>query len=82
MVGKRVLLADDVRNTGKTFERCAQVVRNAGGIVLATVEICDRLESISDAGVPNFALAEYKAPENYPAAECPLCRAGDPISHF
>jgi orotate phosphoribosyltransferase len=82
LVGKRVLLADDVRNTGKTFERCAQVVRNAGGIVLATVEICDRLESISDAGVPNFALAEYKAPENYPAAECPLCRAGDPISHF
>lgn len=82
MAGKRVLLADDVRNTGKTFERCAEVVRDAGGVVLATVEICDRLEPISDAGVPNFALAEYRAPENYPVAECPMCRAGEPISTF
>src|SRR5438874_8964768 len=38
MAGSRVLLADDVRNTGKTFERCASLVRGAGGIVLATVE--------------------------------------------
>src|SRR3954471_13573 len=28
--GKRVLLADDVRNTGETFARCAQLVREAG----------------------------------------------------
>ena len=26
VAGKRVLLADDVRNTGKTFERCAELV--------------------------------------------------------
>jgi hypothetical protein len=50
--------------------------------VLATVEICDRLESVTDAGVQNFALAEYKAPENYPVAECPMCRAGEPITSF
>src|SRR4249919_3839996 len=37
--GKRVLLADDVRNTGETFARCAALVREAGGTVLATVEI-------------------------------------------
>jgi orotate phosphoribosyltransferase len=82
MHGRRVLLADDVRNTGKTFEQCAELVRQAGGTVLATVEICDRLEAVADAGVPNYALAEYRAPENYPAAECPLCRAGEPITTF
>ena len=49
MAGKRVLIADDVRNTGKTFQRCAELVRQAGGTVLATVEICDRLEAIADA---------------------------------
>ena len=82
MAGRRVFLADDVRNTGKTFERCADLVRSAGGTVLATVEICDRLEAVTDAGVPNFALTEYPAPENYAAAECPMCRAGEPITAF
>ena len=82
MSGRRVLLADDVRNTGKTFERCAELVRAAGGTVLATVEICDRLAALADAGVPNYALVEYRAPENYPAASCPLCAAGEPVTAF
>ena len=82
MEGKRVLLADDVRNTGKTFAKCAALVRQAGGTVIGTVEICDRLEAVTDPGVPNFALAEYKAPENYSVAECPMCKAGEPITSF
>jgi orotate phosphoribosyltransferase len=82
MAGKRVLLADDVRNTGKTFERCAELVRGAGGTVIATVEIYDRLEAVVDLGVPNISLASYRASENFPAAECPMCRAGEPITTF
>lgn len=82
MAGRRVILADDVRNTGKTFQRCADLVTAAGGIVIATVEICDRMEAVVDVGVPNYALAEYPAPENYPAAECPMCRAGEPRTSF
>jgi orotate phosphoribosyltransferase len=82
LIGKQVLLADDVRNTGETFAKCAALVRAAGGTVVATVEIYDRMEAIVDAGVPNIALAEFKAPENYRAAECPLCKAGIPITRF
>jgi orotate phosphoribosyltransferase len=82
MRGKRVLIADDVRNTGKTFQQCADRVREAGGTVLATVEIVDRMEAITDAGVPNYALAEYKAPENVASADCPMCKAGEPITEF
>lgn len=82
MRGKRVLLADDVRNTGKTFERCKALVEEAGGTVIATAEIYDRLESMKDLGVPNIALAEYKAPDNFAAADCPMCKAGDPITVF
>ena len=82
MKGRRVLLADDVRNTGKTFERCADLVRQAGGSVIATVEICDRMEAVVDLGVPNYALAEYSAPENYSIAQCPMCKAGEPITTF
>ena len=80
--GKRVLLADDVRNTGETFARGKAAIESAGGTVIATVEICDRLESVVDVGVPNFALAEYPAPENYPVASCPLCKAGVPVTAF
>jgi orotate phosphoribosyltransferase len=80
--GKRVLLADDVRNTGQTFARCAALVQEAGGTVIATVEIYDRCDATADTGVPNIALAEYRAPENYTAAECPLCRSGVPITRF
>lgn len=82
MKGKRVLLADDVRNTGKTFQRCAELVRQAGGTMLATVQIFDRLEAVVDADVPNYALAEYRAPENFPVAACPMCKAGEPITSF
>jgi orotate phosphoribosyltransferase len=82
IAGKRVLLADDIRNTGETFVRCAALVRLAGGSVLGTVAIYDRLEAIVDAGAPNFALAEYKAPENFKAAACPMCAASVPITRF
>jgi orotate phosphoribosyltransferase len=80
--GKRVLLADDVRNTGQTLARCAELVNEAGGTVIATMQIYDRLESQHDIGVPNFALAEYRAPENFNAADCPLCEARVPITRF
>jgi orotate phosphoribosyltransferase len=80
--GKRVLLADDIRNTGETFGKCEILVQEAGGTVVATVEIYDRGEAIVDLGVPNIALAQYDAPDNYRAAECPLCKAGIPITRF
>ena len=82
LASQRVLLADDVRNTGKTFERCAMLVTEAGGEVVGTVEIYDRLEPLIDLGVPNYALVEYQAPENYPASACPMCQGGEPFTKF
>ena len=80
--GKRVLLADDVRNTGETFAKCAALVQAAGGTVVATIEIYDRSEALVDLVVPNIALAEYKAAENYKVTDCPLCKSGTPITRF
>jgi orotate phosphoribosyltransferase len=80
--GRKVLVVDDIRNTGQTLVRCAELVRAGGGTVIATAEIYDRMEAVVDLDVPNVALAEYKAPENYAAATCPLCHAGVPISTF
>ena len=82
VAGKRVLVADDVRNTGQMAAQCADRIREAGGTVLAVVCICDRLESIADPGAPVYPLVEYPAPPNYPAAECPLCKVGVGITVF
>lgn len=82
MPGRRVLLVDDVRNTGQTLAHCAALVKEAGGKVIATAQIYDRLECTFDISVPNFALAEYKAPENFPVVACPMCAAGQPITTF
>lgn len=82
VAGKRVLLADDVRNTGETFARAKAAIEEAGGSVIATAQICDRLEAVVDVGVPNFALTEYKAPDNHPVGNCPLCQSGVPVTRF
>ena len=82
MKGRRVLLADDVRNTGQTFAQCATLIEAAGGTLIATAEIVDRLEATMTLDVPNVALVEYKAPATLPAEACPLCRSGVPITAF
>jgi orotate phosphoribosyltransferase len=82
MHGKRVLLADDVRNTGQTLARAASVVRDAGGTLLGAVVICDRMEPIVGLDAPLVALVEYQAPENFPANVCSLCAEGMPITSF
>lgn len=82
MRGRRVLIVDDVRNTGTTFKRCADLVAQAGGAVIGTVQIVDRCEACVSLNVPNVALVEYKAPPNYPAESCPMCEAKAPITSF
>ena len=82
MTGRRVLIVDDVRNTGTTFKRCADLVQAAGGTVIGTMQIIDRCEACVSLDVPNVALVEYKAPPNYPAAACPMCAANVPITTF
>lgn len=82
VAGKKALVVDDVRNTGQTLARCVELVQKAGGTVIATAEIYDRMEAVIETGVPNVALAEYKAPDNFPAGACPLCKAGTPVTAF
>ena len=80
--GAKVLLVDDVRNTGQTFKQCADLITAAGGTLVATAQIVDRGEALVTVPVPNVALVDYPAPENHRAADCPLCRQGVPVSTF
>jgi orotate phosphoribosyltransferase len=82
MKGKNVLIVDDVRNTGTTFKRCADLVHASWGTVIGTMQIIDRCEACVSLDVPNVSLVEYKAPPNFPAASCPMCAANVPITSF
>lgn len=82
MSGRRVLIVDDVRNTGTTFKRCADLVAKAGGTLIGTVQIVDRCEPCVSLDVPNVALVEYRSPPNYAVASCPMCAASVPITSF
>ena len=80
--GRHVLVADDVRNTGQTFAQCATLIEAAGGSIVATVEIVDRMEATMILNAPNISLVDYTAPANHPADRCPLCASGVPITSF
>lgn len=82
LAGKKVLIADDVRNTGKTLSHCAELVRKAGGEVIATTQLYDRMASVVSLDVPNVALLEYSARDIYTSTTCPLCAAGVPLTSF
>jgi orotate phosphoribosyltransferase len=79
--GKRVLVVDDIVNTGLSLRQTAEAVRGVGGKVVGAACLVSR-GNVDAAGlrVDRFVyLLEYKIPA-WPASACPLCRAGVPIN--
>jgi orotate phosphoribosyltransferase len=81
VVGRRVLIVDDVVNTGESVAETATAVREAGGEVVTVAALRSRGNaSPRDVGCEDFVyLTEVKIP-TWPAATCELCRRGDPIN--
>jgi orotate phosphoribosyltransferase len=75
--GKRVLVVDDVVNTGLSVRQTVDTVRGDGGNVVAAACLVHRGNvDAAGIGVPEYDyLLEYDIP-SWPAAECPLCKAG------
>jgi orotate phosphoribosyltransferase len=79
--GKRVLVVDDIVNTGLSLRQTAEAVRGRGGRVIGAACLVSR-GNVDAAGlsVDRFAyLLEVKIPA-WPAAECKLCKSGVPIN--
>lgn len=79
--GKRVLVVDDIVNTGYSLRHTVQAVRKAGGNVVAGATLVSR-GNVDAAGleVDEFVyLLEYKIPA-WPAATCKLCQQNIPIN--
>src|SRR4051812_17180419 len=51
---RSILLVDDVRHRGHTFQACIQAIRELGGKVIATAELIDRNEHVLPIDIPNF----------------------------
>jgi len=77
VAGKRVLVVDDIVNTGHSIRQTIEAVRGAGGTVAAAGTLVNRGNvGAKEIGVEDLVyLLEYKIPA-WPAAECPLCRSG------
>lgn len=81
VAGRRVLVVDDVVNTGHSLREAAEAVRAAGGTVAGAACLVSRGNvGAEEMGVERYEyLLEVKIP-SWPAEECPLCRDGVPIN--
>ena len=79
--GRRVLVVDDIVNTGLSLRQTAEAVRCAGGDVVGAACLVSRGNvAAAGLGVDHFPyLLEYKIPA-WPASTCRLCQAGVPIN--
>jgi orotate phosphoribosyltransferase len=75
MPGERVLVVEDVITTGKSTRETIEVVKKAGGVVIAAGSLVDRSGGKADLGVSYKSLLTLDVPTYTPEA-CPLCRAG------
>jgi orotate phosphoribosyltransferase len=79
--GARVLVVDDVVNTGQSIRETAEIVAADGGTVVALAALCSRGNATPDDldGHEFVYLTEIKIP-SWQASECRLCSAGVPIN--
>jgi orotate phosphoribosyltransferase len=78
--GERVLVVDDIMTTGGSVQETIDAVNEAGGTVDAVAVLVDRSGGSAGIGVPLLALWRLEIP-TYPAAGCPLCAKGVPLTH-
>jgi len=81
VAGRRVLVVEDILNTGLSVRRAVAAVRAAGGVVVGVAALCNRGQVTAAAlDVPALAALVELDLEAWDEAACPLCRDGVPIS--
>lgn len=79
--GQKVLLIEDVINTGETIRKVAEAVQNARGEIVGIAALCNRGAEKKIGDIPIQALLNLDL-ESWPPGEgfCPLCTAKIPIN--
>lgn len=77
LVGKRILVVEDVATTGGTVEQTIEAIKQIEGTtLLAVAVIVDRSNGEADFGVPLISGVELDDIPVYEANDCPLCKEG------
>ncbi len=77
--GERVLVVDDVLTTGGSVLEVIREVDRRGGRLVGVGVLVDRSGGTADFGAPLFSCYRTSVP-SYRPEDCPLCRAGKPLS--
>ncbi|MBI4237244.1 MAG: phosphoribosyltransferase [Deltaproteobacteria bacterium] len=78
---RRVLIVEDVLNTGGSVKLVVDAVVRAGGTPVAVRALCNRgAVAAEDVGGVSVSALVDLALESWPADACPLCRRGVPVS--
>ena len=78
--GERVLIVEDIVTTGGSIREVIDVVKEHGGIPVAVSMLVDRSGGKATFGdVPSTALLHMDV-QTYKPEECPLCKAGIPMT--
>ncbi len=77
--GERVLLVEDAVTTGGSVKQVLALVVKLGAVPVGIGALVDRSGGKVDLGVPLKAVAAMEV-EAYDPADCPLCRAGVPLT--
>jgi orotate phosphoribosyltransferase len=75
--GQRILIAEDVVTTGKSFGECAAALESHGAVIAALACIVDRRAAGVEVPWPFFPACRVEA-NNWEAGDCDLCRQGIP----
>ncbi len=77
--GERVLVVEDIVTTGGSVFEVLQAVREQGGEIVGIGLLADRSGGKVDFGARTEALTTLDIP-TYAPEECPLCKAGEPLT--
>ncbi len=77
--GERVLLVDDILTTGGSIQETIAPIKQAGGTLVGIGVLVDRSTKTLDFEVPLFSCVRSETVA-YKAEECPLCKAGIPLT--
>ena len=79
--GSRVLIVEDIVNSGKTVRGVINATRTLGGEVVAVLALCNRGGVTTEAlDVPEFRALLNLEFNSWSEQECQLCREGVPVS--